>query len=246
MAGHHRRKTPQRTWHEFPQLPPRPNPDTGEPLPPHAPGYSGPDHPGNNPRLAGPMFGPPEPPPGMGPCLAWHRDDITGNIRRYIVALAILALGSSVLSLLRGDTFGDALTYWPVWIVIVVFAYLMSDPLTFKTMSAGADWLQWGTRKRWYHRTPRAGHVKFYDLVSITASGSGITIYLRLEDTEGNVLYRMPHALQQNRHIWDLLYNGILHSVANGAEIDNLAIKALRLDETQALQLRQQISTTDD
>jgi hypothetical protein len=71
--------------------------------------------------------------------------------------------------LLRGDGLADLLI-WQVWPVAVIGAYLMSDPFTFKTIAAGADWLQWSTRKRWYHRAPRHGHISTYELVSVTAS----------------------------------------------------------------------------
>ncbi|MGH3949391.1 MAG: hypothetical protein ACRDSE_09735 [Pseudonocardiaceae bacterium] len=113
-------------------------------------------------------------------------------------------------------------------------------------MSAGADWVQWGMRKRWYQRRAHRGYLKIYELVSVTADAAGPTLYLRLEDAEGNVLYRMRHALQGDRRIWDLLYNGILHSVANGAEIDTLAIGMLKLDETPALRLRDRAGETPE
>jgi hypothetical protein len=238
MTGQHHRKPPTRTWHSFAELPPRPDPKTGHPFPPHAPAYAGSDTDSDKatPR-PNRFFGPPEPPEGMGRPLAWHYDNVVGNVRRYFVALAIVLVGIAILSLLRGDGLADLLI-WQVWPVAVIGTYLMSDPLTFKTITAGSDWLQWGTRKRWYHRAPRDGHINTYELVSVTASGSGASLYLKLEDADGNILFRMRHALQQNRQIWDLLYNGILHSVANGAETDTLAIGILKLDETPALHLR--------
>lgn len=245
MAGQHRREEHRRAWHEFPGLPPRPDPDTGEPFPPHAPAYTGSDQSGSSePGLASGPFGPPAPPRGKGPPLAWHRDTALSNVFNYFLAAAILAIGIAAISLLRGDAFGDGLRYWQVWIIIVVGAWLMAAPLTFNSMSAGADWLQWGVRSSILYRKQRIGVINFYNITSISSSGAGATVYLRFEDSGGNVLFRMLHDLQKSRKIWDLFYNGVLHSVANGADIDYMATKALHLDETPALELRTDNDTT--
>ncbi|GAA3564826.1 hypothetical protein GCM10022222_55720 [Amycolatopsis ultiminotia] len=52
------------------------------------------------------------------------------------------------------------------------------------------------------------------------------------------VLTRSTEELQRDRRIWDLVYNGILHSVASGAQVGNQAIGILQLDKTPALKIR--------
>ncbi|MPY85862.1 MAG: hypothetical protein GEV00_21865 [Actinophytocola sp.] len=228
MAGQHRRPTDADG--DYPELPPRPHPSTGKPFPPHAPAYNGRKTISERAR-SNRFFAEPTPPPGMGPVLAWRHDGIADKARDVAWWFGLSVVIGAAPSLLRGQGL-HALTLWQIWMLILVGTFVMSRPLSLKSMSAGADWIQWCRRKRWYHRCAHQGWLKTYELVSIKGfTRIGMLTYLRLEDADGRVLKRMKHDLQPNRQIWDLLYNGILHSVANGAVIDNLANGILKLDE---------------
>ncbi|WP_216207709.1 hypothetical protein [Amycolatopsis aidingensis] len=246
MAGRHREPERGRTWCEFPELPPRPDPETGEPFPPHAPGFRNdkgvaPEH--DRSRSTKLSHKPP-PLEGAGPALAWHRHSRRSNIRGFFVALGLMFGGAFVMFLFEGDLGG--LGYWQIWIIILVFAYLASGPLDYQTTSAGADWIKWDYNKRWYQRRARSNHLKIYELTRIEGYFAGGMLHIRFEDHEGRGADRQVGDLQRDRRIWDLFYNGLLHSVANGAEINRTAVELLKLDETPALRLREQRPQPED
>ncbi|GAB3496411.1 hypothetical protein [Amycolatopsis cihanbeyliensis] len=240
MAGRHREPEPSRTWYEFPELPPRPDPDTGKPFPPHAPGFKNDkgvnaEHdPGRSTKLSHK----PEPPESMGTVLAWHRHSRLANIHGFLVALAIMAGGAVLIALLRGDL--GYLGYWQIWVIVLVFAYLASNPFSYQTTSVGTDWIKWDYNRRWYQRRARSNHLKLYELSRIEGYFAGGMLHLRFEDLDGRGADRQVGDLQRDRRIWDLFYNGLLHSVANGAEINRVAVELLKLDETPAMRLRNQ------
>jgi hypothetical protein len=85
--------------------------------------------------------------------------------------------------------------------------------------SAGAEW--YGTGKRW---------VRIYELVQVTMSqGRRRDAYLRLVDVHGHDLQVSYAYLRRNRLIWDLVYNGILHSVIAGNARTNMSSR-VKLD----------------
>ncbi|MGH3620910.1 MAG: hypothetical protein ACRDQ5_03855, partial [Sciscionella sp.] len=170
----------------------------------------------------------------MGPVLVWHRDSIKGQIFGYFLALAIAIVAVAIMSVVQGRGL-DMLTAWPVYPIMLVGAYLMSSPLDFKTVSAGADWFQTGRRKRWYQREARLNYVKLYELLKVTGSYAGASFQLYLEDADGRGMYRTLNQLQPDRKTWDLIYNGILHSVANGADTDKISNDLLTLHNTPVL-----------
>ncbi len=53
---------------------------------------------------------------------------------------------------------------------------------------------------------------------------------LRLVDRHGAQLRCDPSLIESNPALWDLLYNGIRHSVAAGADIDRATRERLFLD----------------
>lgn len=176
----------------------------------------------------------PEPPPGLGPVLAWHRESRKGKVAVAVAGLVILSGGTAAISLLRG--FGlDALGYWQIWVIILVATFLATGPFSYLTYAVGADWLlveraSWGVKKRIW--------VDLYDLTKIDASYGGTTFHLFLYDNGGG-LSRSFEELQRDRRIWDLVYNGILHSVVSGAQVSKQAVGILKLHETPALRLRE-------
>lgn len=217
-ARHERQQSTQPSAQQSGPLPPKPDPWTGIPEPPSAPAYHGPD------VLAG--YSPvtdrrfrrlPRPPDGMGAVLSWYRLNRRGWLVRFGLALLALTAGGAVVSLLRGD--GVALlAAWPVWPLLVVGAGLMAGPTRWRSsiVSVGADWLQ------------RDGVcVRTYQLTEI--EGGYDPTWLRLRDGHASLTFTLDE-LHRERAAWNLLYNGIRHSIATGARLTPTAARLLELD----------------
>jgi hypothetical protein len=216
-------------------LPPRPDPQIGEPFPPHGLSYVGSKQrdPVLDPNRETRLSYKPEPPPGLGPVLAWHRESGRGKIAVAVAGVLVLAAGTAVISLFHSNglaIFGA----WQIWVIILVGTFLITSPFSYFTYAAGADWFmveraRWGVKKRLW--------VDLYELKKIDVSYGGTTFHLFLYDKDLG-LSRSFEELQRDRRIWDLIYNGILHSVAAGAQVSPQAIGVLKLNETSALKLR--------
>ncbi|MDV6011011.1 hypothetical protein [Haloechinothrix sp. LS1_15] len=212
---------------EVPDLPPRPDPMTGKPFPPRGLSFYGIDQPpeedrGRDLRLSSK----PKPPSGMGPVLAWYKENYRAKIGTALSFLIFIAAGGSIAGYFQwGDAFGWV-TVWQMWVLLVVLALLPAMPLTFMVYSAGADWLQ---VQRVRLGVTRGVFVKLYELTKIDVGVAGPNDFLRLWDGE-RYLERSFIELQKDRRVWDLLYNGILHSMVNGAEVTNSARRQLQLD----------------
>lgn len=240
-GGRHRREPNPLSDKSLKELPARPDRDTGRPFPPEAPYYIGPELPKDEPR--GPMNGTPPrqatPPEGMGRALVWRQDGGKEGVRRYLWSLAVVIVGMTAVILLQYHSF-DWVLSWQIWLIVVVGSYLMSDPLARQTISAGADWVQWKKRPKWYQwRRDRGTFLKIYRLTKIEGYGAGPVLYLRIVDEDGRGIDRTRTELHPDRRIWDLMYNGIQHSVANGCEINSLAIQMLHMENSPALRLRE-------
>jgi hypothetical protein len=200
------------------ELPPRPDLSTGLPRPPRAPGFIGIDVPvedsvirERDQALA------PIPPPGQSPVLAWYRASSRGSV---ISAVMVVLLAAVILTFNRGTGWLVHAKYWGVWAIFatsLVGVYFLSRSERF---SAGADWVARGSK--W---------VKVYDLVKVTCHsypywGAGVC----MRDSGGRKLRYRFSDLSSDRLLWDLAYNGILHSViAGGAETNWMLRKSLAL-----------------
>ncbi|HEY3606475.1 MAG TPA: hypothetical protein VGL06_03195 [Pseudonocardiaceae bacterium] len=160
----------------------------------------------------------PQPPPGQGPVLACYRPVLSSRTKFWQLARGIAAvLVASVLFVLI-----PGLPVWTlVWLLLVTLAYLGITIVLIRlsgrrVSSAGAEW--YSTGNRW---------VRVYELVQVTMSqGSRRDAYLRLVDVHGNELQVSYAYLRRNRLIWDLVYNGILHSVIAGNARTNMSSRA--------------------
>ncbi|MBK1785522.1 hypothetical protein [Prauserella cavernicola] len=154
---------------------------------------------------------------------------------RYVVSLGLLLGGMAVLTLLQDGDLGFLnARFWPLWLIPIVGAYLMSNPFNIDTVSAGADWVQWSRS-----RLRRTNHLKTYELTKIRTSYGGGDLYLDLYDDERG-MSRTFAEWHRDRRIWDLVYNGIVHSVAGGADIRPQDIGVLKLTHHPALRARAQ------
>jgi hypothetical protein len=203
------------------ELPPRPDPSTGLPRPPRAPGFIGADVPVENSvirerdqALA------PSPPPRQSPVLVWYRESRRGAV---IAAVMIVLLAAGIASLTRGTAWIMHAKYWGVWAFLTVSLVVVYFFFRGGRYSAGADWVARG--KKW---------VKVYDLVKVVSRSypGGPGVYLR--DSGGRTLRFKFVDLSSDRMLWDLTYNGILHSVIAGrAETNWMLRKSLALPYPQ-------------
>ena len=200
------------------ELPPRPDPYTGLPRPPRAPGFIGVDVSVNesvvrekDQALA------PSPPPGQSPVLVWYRESSRGSV---ISTVVVVLLAATILTLSRGTAWIVHAKYWGVWAIFAVSLVVVYFISRADRFSAGADWVARG--KKW---------VRVYDLVKVTCHsypyyGAGVC----MRDSGGRKLRYRFIDLSSDRLLWDLTYNGILHSViAGGAETNWMLRKSLAL-----------------
>jgi hypothetical protein len=116
---------------------------------------------------------------------------------------------------------------WWLWLALPGLAWLTSMLVRGHKISAGADWLNC-----------RGGIVCTYELSDITVTSHAGGHGLELKDAHGGTADADFGLIQVNRDLWDLVYNGILHSVAGGAETNKLAVKRLHLEEALAIRKR--------
>lgn len=197
------------------ELPPRPDLSTGLPRPPHAPTLSrvfavasADSNREHDPAKTA------SPPVGHGPPLAWYRSSRRGALKIAALGFAFVSI---ILTLNRGLIW---IGMWQVWIVfLVIFIAIYSASLKAEQCAAGADWLAKG--KHW---------VDIYKLKDVAYHIRRGEPELTLIDSENHRMQITLLALQQDRDIWDLTYNGILHSViAGGAHTNQEVHRSLML-----------------
>lgn len=112
------------------------------------------------------------------------------------------------------------MTAWPVWLYVPAWWWAMFRVVKLKWLAAGSVWVQ--TRWSW---------VNVYELTRIRFTVNGVNRVLRLEDSAGREVDPLDlRDVQANPAMWDLVYNGILHSVASGnCDISEKARAVLRL-----------------
>ncbi len=194
-------------------LPPIPDPITGEPRPPRAPRietrieHTCQDREPRNP--------PPPPPSEIGPMLEW----IQPSVRTQYTVAALTAGLLAAFGTLRDGGFGW-LQMWGAWVILLFFSWMMFRAARNYWTAAGATWVQW--RSRW---------VDTYHLTRIRFSADGYSRVLRLKDAHGNEIHSFKISeIQGNPDLWDLVYNGILHSVASGnCDIDAKTRRILQI-----------------
>ena len=179
------------------QLPPRPDPETGTPAPPKAPVQYPEGYNEKNPRF-------PSPPPGKGPALAVYRQKRIASWGGGFILVAVL-----MVAIVLYDGF-EPLTRWQIWVIFAVGYFWTVFVHRVDTVSAGADWVRAG-RKHW---------VNTYELTRIQIRTYGTNQPgLVLADQERAIEVDLG-LLQYERKVWDYVHLGMLHSAANGADVD--------------------------
>lgn len=216
-------------------LPPRPDPNTGEPFPPHGRAWHGDDQPPeDNLYRETRLSYRPAPPSGKSPVLTWHKENRRGKTAIFVGSIAFLVLALILVRAVAGT--GNPLAWislWQPWIAILGSAVLMTRPFTYVKTSAGAAWFQCQIVR--FGVTIRRKHLNLYQLRKISATTGPAALYLELADEDDSIDLARTY-WQFDRRIWDLVYNGILHSVAAGAEVDRNARGFLELDRVPELQ----------
>ncbi|MFI0355143.1 hypothetical protein [Actinomadura sp. 9N407] len=213
-------------------VPPRPDPLTGRPRPPDAPLQGEPRARDNSP--GGAKL---DSPNGRGPALAWlnpRRRDVIGLIAVsvglpvFTTTLIYITITQGLESELDGliamlgtEAYGwmpNPLLWLPALVAMVAFAAGLYRKLW---LAAGADWLRYGNSR-----------VDTYELVRVSVNRYSETSILLLIDSGGSRVSIDARALMRNRDLWNLVYNGILHSVAyGGAAVDARTRALLQLDQ---------------
>lgn len=200
------------------ELAPKPDRQTGEPRPPEAPTVTTGTYKPQpwNPRKV------PQPPEGEGPPIEWCYGDARSTMWTVGI-LGILVAGFLVvyISLSAPGPYpltGSSL----IWLVLLVGALVIGIAFLSNRdkVSAGAEWLMDGKQ-----------FVRTYELTSVTWEKDTDHGELHLEDAHGSRTDIHIRSVEVNRRLWDLAYNGIRHSVANGANVDGNAARRLRLHD---------------
>ncbi|QGK69058.1 hypothetical protein GIY23_05465 [Allosaccharopolyspora coralli] len=141
----------------------------------------------------------PEPPAGQGPLLECHYTS---------PHVALVATGISAVVIFLGTALAtggfDFVTYWYLDLFVLAGLALLYRSTRRDYLAAGAEWLQ--TRRGWVN-TYKLAKVKY---LSVPAG-----FIVRLADNDGRVVACSIYDLQGNPALWDLVYNGLCHSLAN-------------------------------
>lgn len=138
----------------------------------------------------------PVPPEVQGPLLEWHRDSHRSTYRLVIIAFGLMFV---VMTLIAWGF--SWMTDWVFWLIVLLLPLIMFLSSRSRWMAAGADWFASNT-----------GWVKIYELAKVELAGGGISPRLYLTDAEGRAVHTELRQMQANSRLWDLVYNGIVHS----------------------------------
>ncbi len=129
--------------------------------------------------------------------MEWYRDS-----RRYTYGPAVLALGFMIviMTLIAWGVWW--MTEWIFWLIVLFAPVMIFVSGRRRWMAAGAEWFASNT-----------GWVKVYELTKVELAGSGASPQLYLTDAEGRVAHAELRRMQANSRLWDLVYNGIIHSI---------------------------------
>lgn len=196
-------------------LPPIPDTFTGEPRPPTAPRIA------SSASITSPSEShrrhPADPPAEFGPRLEWTHPT-KGAVRSAPLVLGLIMAAYLTITQ-RGVGWIVDPGYWVIFVVVAILMVLSGRRIW---IAAGSRWVQSGKLR-----------VDTYELVNIDVSASGPSRVLDIEDASGHRHRSISlRYLQENQALWDLVYNGILHSAMSGkCHVSDRAIKFLQLPD---------------
>ncbi len=189
------------TEHARPHSPARkPDPITGLPRPPRAPVVMTWRSEGRTRRTFARF---PPAPPGEGPILEWCH-----GMDPALLKAGLFVSGLGIFHYCWLDWgFEWARTWW-LWAIAAAAGVPFYLHGRSEGYSAGADWFA----------SSRTTYVRLYELVriDIETSAEDSEPWLVLTDGYGGSARAPLHRIQRTRALWDLVYNGIAHSVHRG------------------------------
>lgn len=206
------------------ELPPKPDPVSGEPRPPRAPGFNKGEKPpkDQDPDRDQSIRRMPTPPDGEGRMLEWYRHSQRNAILGGLLAFAFIAIG---ITLMQGFSL-LWMTAWWMWLLVALGSLGVYSSFRSVECAAGAEWLKVG--KMW---------VRLYELTEIKARHRSHSIHLDFKDSAGRELMVKSDDIQEDRDMWDLVYNGMLHSViAGGAKTNGTVHSAFKVPRPEGWQ----------
>lgn len=144
--------------------------------------------------------------------LEWYR-----HSQRYSIGMGLA--GFVLIGILIG--FRQGLDYswlsmpW-TWAALAVAGLGMYEIFRLVDPAVGADWLEVG--RTW---------VLLYELTDIEVRHRGMSMHLDLKDSGGRKVQVKVDELQEDRDMWDLAYNGLLHLVVTNGATTNWAAHSL-------------------
>lgn len=161
-------------------------------------------------------------PPEKGPALEYDRAGVREATSMFAWAMGFYVVIVCIMWLIGGESPIGWMPHWYVWLFGVIIAAPFAWSKFNNRVIAGADWLSNGKNQEW---------LDLYDLKTVTVSFMGTNYYLKLEDRRGENYDITLFELERKPRIWDLVYNGILHSVAHGdVKTNDMARSKLHLD----------------
>lgn len=155
--------------------------------------------------------------------MEWWYTDLQAralSVGFYALALPVFMVIYSALSTPGPNGRWAALASPGMWLFALVLA-VIGGATGRHAASAGAAWLM-DHHKRW---------VKTYELTKIWWTKDPHQGDVHLRDTSGREMKIPMRNLWLNTNLWALVYNGIRHSVANGAEVNDGAADNLELHD---------------
>ena len=154
------------------------------------------------------------PPPEMGPPLEWCEESKKYPLERAIILVCFCLLSSTFIY--RGF---DWVYEWFPWTFTLALSVLYYLDKKKDRVLAGAQWVQ--ERDKW---------VSTYELTRVRFTTVGYNRAAKLVDIHGNELVIVLRHTQMNPKLWDLVYNGIVYSVATGnCDISKAARRILKV-----------------
>lgn len=150
----------------------------------------------------------------MGPPLEWCEE--SKHFPVHGAAFFLCFMLACATFVYRGF---DWIYEWLPWTAVLGLPLLVFFDMRKDRVLAGARWVQ--ERDKW---------VSTYELVTIRSTTVGLNRATKLIDAQGNKIVLILRNAQANPALWDLVYNGIVHSVASGScDISRAARRILRV-----------------
>lgn len=177
-------------------LPPKPDSQTGEPRPPIAPLVAGAGRDAHEVTRGVYSKRRPTPPKGRGPALEWFQGTRWFGISAFLLGFIYIVIAGTI----QEWSFWWMSVWW-IWLAPVGLGINHYFRFRRQTKAAGADWYADG--RHW---------VDAYDLKSVRVKDESGRLDLDLTDRSGRSVSTTCMAIEKNRKLWDLVYNGIIHS----------------------------------